>query len=97
VTQAGAIVVVKGDLTSLTDALARLGVADKGEVQALRKAIAEDSTAQVSPGLGQRTLDWIRGAAFKLASKAGDAALDVAKAQMAAELTRFVSQFLGLA
>lgn len=97
VTQAGSIVVMKGNLTLLTDALERLGVSDKGEMQALQKAITEDATAQGSPGLGQSTLDWIKRAAFKLASKGGDAALDVAKTQMTAELMRLVSQFLGVA
>ena len=44
--------------------------------------------------VGRRTLGWIQGAVLKLASGAGDAALDLAKAQMTAELTRLVSQFL---
>jgi hypothetical protein len=52
---------------------------------------------RASLGLGNRTLGWIQSAAIKLASKGGDAALDVAKAQVTAELTKLVSQFLGLA
>ena len=40
--------------------------------------------------------DWINGAALKLAGKAGDAALEVAKSQMTVELTKLVSRFLGL-
>jgi hypothetical protein len=97
VTQAGSIVVIKGDEATLTKALGQLG-ADSGDVQALRSAIAEDATAQLpTPGLGHRTSGWITDAAIRLASKGGDAALDVAKAQMTAELTRLVSQFLGLA
>jgi hypothetical protein len=96
VTQAGSILVLKGDVTTLANALKQLG-ADSSDVQTLRSAIAEDATAApASPGLGHRTLGWIRDAAIKLASKGGNAALDVAKAQMTAELTRLVSQFLGL-
>jgi hypothetical protein len=60
------------------------------------RPIAEDATIQSTPGLGGRTLDWIKGAAFKLVSKGGDAALEVAKAQMTTELTRVISQYLGL-
>jgi hypothetical protein len=97
IAQAEAIVVVKGDLSSLTDALGRVGVGDRGDVQALQKALAEDAGTEARPGLGQRTIEWIKGAAFKVASRGGDAALDVAKAQMTAELTRLVSQFLGVA
>jgi hypothetical protein len=93
VTQVGSVVVMQGDLTSLTEALKQLG-ADKADVQALENAIEEDRTGKPSPTLGQRTLGWIQDAALKLASKGGDAALDVAKAQMTAELTRLVSQFL---
>jgi AbiTii len=96
VTQADSIVVIKGDLTSLNDALARLG-ARKREVRALEDALAEDAAAPASPAIGQRTLGWIQSAAIKLARKGGDAALDVAKAEMTAELTKLVSQFLGLA
>jgi hypothetical protein len=96
VTQAGSIVVIKGDLASLNEALARLGT-DKSDVQALDAALAEDAAASASPGLGQRTLGWIQSAAIKLARKGGDAALDVAKAEVTAELTKLVSQFLGLA
>jgi hypothetical protein len=96
VTQAGSIVVIKGDLASLNEALARLGT-DKSDVRALDAALAEDAAASASPGLGQRTLGWIQSAAIKLASKGGDAALDVAKAEVTAELTKLVSQFLGLA
>jgi hypothetical protein len=92
-TQAKSVVVMQGDLTSLTEALKRLG-ADKADVQALENAIEEDRTGKPSPTLGQRTVGWIQDAALKLASKGGDAALDVAKAQMTAELTRLVSQFL---
>jgi hypothetical protein len=95
-TQAGPVVVIKGDTAALKCALERLGVADKGDVQALENVIAEDAAIQPTPGLGGRTLDWIKGAAFKLASKGGDAALEVTKAQMTAELTRVVSQYLGL-
>jgi hypothetical protein len=96
-TQAGPVVVVKGDVTALRCALERLGVADSGDVQALEKAIVEDTAIHSAPGLGGRTLDWIKGAAFNLVSKGGDAALEVAKAQMTTELTRVVSQYLGLA
>lgn len=92
--QAGPVIVIKGDLAALNNALERLGVAD---VQALQKAISDDAAIQAAPGLGERTLEWIKGAAFKLASKGGDAALEVAKAQMTAELTKMVSQYLGLA
>lgn len=88
---------VKGDAVALECALQRLGVVDRGDVLALESAITEDAAIQSAPGLGGRTLDWIKGAAFKLASKGGDAALEVAKAQMTAELTRLVSQFLGVA
>ena len=98
VTQAGSVVVTKGDWASFTDALKRFGVADISDVQALREAIAADA-ATPSPNLGQKTLSWIRGAAIsaavKLASKGGDAALEVAKAEMTAQLTRWVSQLLG--
>jgi hypothetical protein len=96
VTQAGSVVVIKGDLATLNEALTRLGAA-KSDVRALEDAIAEDARAPASPGLGQRTLGWIQSAAIKLGSKGGDAALDVAKAQVTAELTKLVSQFLGLA
>ena len=96
IAQAGPVVVIKGDVAALKCALERLGVADRGDVQALEKAIAEDAADQPAPGLGGRTLDWIKGAAFKLVGKGGDAALEVAKAQMTAELTRVVSQYLGL-
>ncbi len=51
VMQAASIVVLKGDLTSLADALGKLG-ADKNDVQALEKAIAADATIKASPGLG---------------------------------------------
>jgi hypothetical protein len=98
VTQAGSIIVMKGDQAALAEALGRLG-ADRDDVQALQSAIAEDdATVQLpSQGLGQRTLGWIADAAIRLAGRGGDAALDVAKAQMTAALTRLVSQFLGLA
>jgi hypothetical protein len=96
VTQAGSIVVIKGDKATLTKAVKRLG-ADATDVQTLESAIAEDATAPPSPGLGERTRNWITEAAVRLASKGGDVALDVAKTQMTAELTRLVSQFLGLA
>jgi hypothetical protein len=96
-TQAGPVVLIKGDVVALKCALERLGVADTGDVQALERAITEDAAILSAPSLGGRTLDWIKGAAFKLASKGGDAALEVAKAQMTAELTRVVSQYLGLA
>ena len=96
VMQAGSVVVIKGDLASLNEALARLGAA-KSDVRALEEAIAEDAAAPASPGLGHRTLGWIQSAAIKLARKGGDAALDVAKAEVTAELTKLVSQFLGLA
>jgi hypothetical protein len=95
VTQAGSVVVIKGDLASLNEALARLGAA-KSDVRALEDALAEDAAITASPGLGHRTLGWIQSAAIKLASKSGDAALDVAKAQVTSELTKLVSQFLGL-
>jgi hypothetical protein len=96
VAQAENIVVVKGDLRSLADALARFGVTDQGDLEALKNAIADDRRGESSPSLGQRTRKWIQGAALKLASKGGDAALEVAKSQITAELTRLVSQFLGL-
>jgi hypothetical protein len=95
VTQAESVVVIKGDTASLIEALVRMG-ADKSDVRALEDAITEDAAAPALPGLGRKTLGWIQSAALKLASKGGDAALDVAKAQMTAELTRLVSQFLGL-
>jgi hypothetical protein len=75
VKQARTIVVVKGDLISLTDGLAELGVVDRADVEALQKAIEHDSVAQALPGLGERATDWIKATAFKLASKGGDAAL----------------------
>jgi hypothetical protein len=96
VTQAGSIIVMKGDVATLAKALQQLG-ADSSDVQTLQSAIAEDEAAPLpSPSLGHRTLGWIMDAAIKLASKGGDAALDVAKAQMTAELTTLVSQFVGL-
>jgi hypothetical protein len=96
VTQGASIIVIKGDEATLTNALGQLG-ANSEDVQALRSAIAEDAKAPPPPGLGQRTLGWITEAAIKLASKGGDAALDVAKAEITAKLTRLVSRFLGLA
>lgn len=47
VTQAGSVVVIKEDLASLNDALARLGAA-KSDVRALEDAIAEDAAAPAS-------------------------------------------------
>ena len=106
VTQVGSVVVIEGDLASLKEALARLGAA-KRDVRALETALERDralkaelgedaAASTTSPGIGQRTLGWIQSAAIKLASKGGDAALDVAKAEMTAQLTKLVSQFLGL-
>jgi AbiTii-like protein len=91
VTQAGSVVVIEGDLASLKEALAGLGTA-KRDVRALEAALKEDRALKAelgadavastaSPGIGQRTLGWIQSAAIKLASKGGDAALDVAKAK----------------
>lgn len=96
VTQAESLVVIRGDLASLTNALEHFG-ANKEDIQALEEAIAQDATTPpTSLNLGQRTLAWIKGAAAKLASRGGDVGLDVAKAEMTAELTKLVSRFLGL-
>jgi hypothetical protein len=73
----------------------KLGIG-KGDVRGLENAIVEDAAIPAAKGIGSKTRDWITTAALKVVGKAGDAALEVAKAQMAAELTKLVSGFLGL-
>jgi hypothetical protein len=58
-----------------------------------RRGCGSPSIARSWPQNGR--LDTER--SIKLAKKGGDAALDVAKTEVTAELTRLVSQFLGLA
>jgi hypothetical protein len=89
-TQIDRIEITKGDWTALAEALfKRLGV-EASAVAELKSALDDDSK-ETAPGLGQRTLGWLK----QLGSKVGPAALSVGVEVAKKEATKWISEYLG--
>jgi AbiTii len=90
-TQINTIEIDKGDWTALAEVLdKRLGVATP-EISKLKSALDQDSKDAPTPGLGRRTMDWMK----QLGKKSGELALTVGVDVAKKEATNLILQYLG--
>jgi len=94
ITQIGDVIVERGDFAALERALSKAGL-DQEEISKLQEALHADLKAkggQFSPIIGNQVGNWLKDMATKLATTGVDISSAVAKA----ELTKLISQYLGL-
>jgi hypothetical protein len=91
-TQIETIKIEKGDWAALAEALTkRLGV-ETSALSELQAALDDDSKDAATPGLGQRTVGWLK----NIGSKAGPMAISIGVEVAKKEATKWILDYLGL-